>query len=426
MIFWPNGRWCIEANVYMLELFDRGLSRRSMGGTLSTYASNISHLIKFCFVRGLEFHNLNDSLFTQFVTDLRKDQYKPSGQRVRDDSTVIAIGKNCLEFLVSVADFRGIPDLVGKEGQINAQEKKDANTRGNRKGRTGKSWHHRSFPHPDSKRRRSPIASSNIQKLKEAVAPASTSLYIRRRRYAMILCLEMTGGRRIEVASIRVDDVFSALKSPTHELKLLTAKQRGAKPEFRMIPMARVDLESLANFIKFSRRSVINNTLGPEHDHGFVFINERNGNPMRANTVTQEVQYLAKFAKLTAAASPHLFRHRFLTKIFVALIEQHQFDTKDDFRRALLSTEQLKRKVMEWSGHKTLEALERYIDLAFDEVIGYRALHQKLTDVKQLESIQSAVSLLALRASQGDLSDSGIELSSISNALSLFIRNGNI
>ena len=37
MLSWPDNRWCLEANLYMLELYERGLSRRNGGGTLTVY-----------------------------------------------------------------------------------------------------------------------------------------------------------------------------------------------------------------------------------------------------------------------------------------------------------------------------------------------------------------------------------------------------
>jgi len=46
---WPDGRWCFEANVFMLELYYKGLSRKNKGGTLLTYAANISPIIRYCY-----------------------------------------------------------------------------------------------------------------------------------------------------------------------------------------------------------------------------------------------------------------------------------------------------------------------------------------------------------------------------------------
>lgn len=41
MLFWPDGQWCLEANVFMQQLYTKGLSRRDLGGTLKTYAARL-------------------------------------------------------------------------------------------------------------------------------------------------------------------------------------------------------------------------------------------------------------------------------------------------------------------------------------------------------------------------------------------------
>lgn len=49
-IRWPDRIPCIEANLFMLSQFNLMLSRRVKGGTLRTYAYNISNLLRFCFL----------------------------------------------------------------------------------------------------------------------------------------------------------------------------------------------------------------------------------------------------------------------------------------------------------------------------------------------------------------------------------------
>lgn len=55
-----------------------------------------------------------------------------------------------------------------------------------------------------------------------------------------------------------------------------------------------------------------------------------------------------------------MFRNRFITKLFVALIEQHEFENPDSFRRALLDTETIKQKIQQWTGHANLSSLDVY------------------------------------------------------------------
>ena len=102
-------------------------------------------------------------------------------------------------------------------------------------------------------------------------------------------------------------------------------------------------------------------------DHGLLLVNDRTGTPLRPDSLTHEVRRLALGAGLRVRASPHLFRHRFITRLFVALIEQHRIQNSDHFRQMLLEGETLRRMVAEWTGHQELSSLDHYIHLAFDE-----------------------------------------------------------
>src|ERR1051326_365216 len=92
LMVWPNGRWCWEANTYLGSLLERGLSTRTRGGTLLTYAAHISHLLRYCAatLRRTRFIELTDGQFTDFVRGL--SAVPESGPPLRNRNTVRAIG----------------------------------------------------------------------------------------------------------------------------------------------------------------------------------------------------------------------------------------------------------------------------------------------------------------------------------------------
>lgn len=393
-VLWPNGRWCSAANSYVLELFDRGLSRSDRGGSLTTYVSNIGHLIRFCFERGIDFHEMTDGQFSTFMHELRS-QSSHGPKHVRSDNHALTIGSNCLEFLEFIAIERNDPNLLGRQGQIKAYRRRSRTQEGNK---ALSKWNHSSLPSPDPRRRKHPISADAISALRDAVLPLSTSMEQRRRRYIMLRVLEMTGGRRLEIANLSVADVARAFEGPPHMLRLMTAKRRGGKASFREMPVAKSDLVELWNYIRTSRKGVIRRTVGLENDHGKVFVNERTGLPLRPNTFTQEVHALAQHAHLPSAASPHLFRHRFITKMFVVLIEQHDFDSPSDLRRAVISVKEIKQQLQQWTGHLSLGSLDRYIDLAFSEVEQLRGGHRVIDIHREFEALKAAVGRIGLDA----------------------------
>lgn len=156
-------------------------------------------------------------------------------------------------------------------------------------------------------------------------------------------------------------------------LRVLTLKKKTRR--YRLIPVPRADLVFIRQYLLYHRAPTMRLRRPGMPEHGILLVSEVDGEALRTNTLTQEISLLANAAGLAENACPHMFRHRFLTKIFVALIEQHKVENADEFRRLLLDTETLKRKVAEWTDHSDLATLDRYIDLAFEEIGNFRRIY---------------------------------------------------
>jgi integrase len=176
-----------------------------------------------------------------------------------------------------------------------------------------------------------------------------------------------------------------------------------------MLPCTLVDLREIWNYIKVTRAKIIRDTSGCDKDHGFVFVSEVTGLPLLPNTVTQEIHKLARHCGINTRVSPHMFRHRFITKIFVAMIHNHDFKTPGEFRHALLGLKSLKQQLMEWSGHRSVTSLDHYIDLAFSEVNQMRSAMDAVKAGLELDALRSAIASLALEL--GANGDAGLATS---------------
>jgi|CXWL01.1.fsa_nt_gi site-specific recombinase XerD len=396
LLEWPDGRWCLPANVYMLELYHRGLSRRNRGGTLFTYATNISHLLRYCYDNQVDVIDLTDNQFTLFVKMLQGERRSGDPNlHVRDANSVIAVGRNCLDFLSSVGRLYQDCTVIGPNGRIRAQEKVfEIRLSGGRrgKGRIRRTyWHHRAFPTPDPKNRRLPISTEVVRKLREAVLPLGGSIFVRRRRYAMLTLLEITGARRSEVAAMTVESVYQASRMEHPMLNVLTIKRKGGADEYRLIPIARHNIVHLIEFIEVHRRRIVRTTCGLDRDDGYLLLSETTGRNLRANMLNQEIGKLKKQAGITGKVCPHMFRHQFITKLFIALIEQHQVTNEDEFRRAMLDTETMKQKIQQWTGHKDLSSLDVYINLAFEEVTDFKKTYNMVSAMQILDSFKTSL-----------------------------------
>jgi integrase len=193
------------------------------------------------------------------------------------------------------------------------------------------------------------------------------------RRLTMLRLMEITGARRSELTSLTTASVKSAMAMEKPMLRLITLKTRSATPPSRLIPITRRDIEFVNTYIDIYRARIVSQHLRAS-DHGYLLVNGRNGQPLQPGTLTLEISKLAAASNLKTRVSPHLFRHRFITRLFVALIEQHKMENEDQLRQALLEGETLRFKVSQWTGHRNLASLDHYIHLAFDESISNRGV----------------------------------------------------
>lgn len=374
---WPDGRWCFEVAAYIKSLAEKNFSVYGRGGTLATYTSELSYLIRFCYLNGTDFINLTDNEFKLYVNGFLFDWDLKNGVRERklNDRSVVLVGRHTLNFLEFVGKLHGIVDFVAPDGRIQATRKvsieKDEN--GRIIGPPRFYWTHPAFPTPSPLQHGHPISPEDIGKLRQAVVALKSSAFVRERRLVLLRLLEKTGARRIEIASITVDAIYAAQAMNIPFLEIDTYKQRGP-PAKRLVPMHHVDLDFIIQHIEISRAVVIDDNANK--DDGFLLINVRTCKGITPNTITLELHKLCKKAGLTSEkAHPQMFRHRFITNLMIQFMREHHIANKDQFVKMLLDMSAFKKKAMEYTGHKKMASIDSYIDWArfemanFDETV---------------------------------------------------------
>lgn len=381
-LYWPDGRWCYPANLYMADLVRRSLSRRNRGGTLHTYATQLSHLIRFCYRNDTDFIDLTDNQFKLFVRGLS------SKDSNREINSVRAICNVCLEFLAYTGEVYGVPTFVSPDGAIKAARVKRTVYMGNGKPRSVLTWEHVALPHPSPPKERLPISSESIVALRKAAVKSSPNAFIKMRRLVLLLLLEVTGGRRGEVAELTIDAVRSAKQMDNPLMELVTLKKRGTTPSKRLIPISRHDIDYLDNYLQLYRNPHVRRIFGNIVGDGKVLVSDTSGTGLQPNTITQEVWTLRLHSGLSVPVCAHMFRHRFCTKVLISLIEEHKERNADEFRQRLISNNDLMTKLTQWTGQSSIESLQRYIHLAFEEfahtkqVVNSTIVRQKLDSFK--------------------------------------------
>lgn len=377
---WPNGRPCDVANMYILSLLRRpgrghgGLSTSgSKGGTVGEYASKISQIIRFCYKGRLQLHGLTDGDFSRFINELRKELGVAGGLKKTEDR-ITAVGRACIEFLEYVGRAYGVDRYVDDEGIIKAFQK-EHRLQLHGKQRVVFYWHHHSFSVGDRQKKRNPISRKNINDLRLAADEAGTSDFVTVRRHLMILALVNLGGRRGEIGMLKVADVKKALRQASPMLSLPTLKRGGG---YREIPVSRPFLQRLDQYIDLWRAPLVEKNLGVK-DHGYLFVSAITARHLSCTTITNEISDLRKIARIEEQACAHMFRHAFITSLFVLLIERHQIENPEEFSRLMLDGGKLKVEVLKWTGGKSIASLDTYINLAFEEVSGLKTTVRAVT-----------------------------------------------
>ncbi|GGB67194.1 tyrosine-type recombinase/integrase [Shewanella inventionis] len=398
-IVFPDNTPCMIANLYMLEMLERKgkgnrlLSRRGRnGGTIGDYAGKVAQLIRFCYFRNIPFQHLSDGLFSEFISDLRKerDPRNPKHKKKNEES-ISSTGRVCLDFLDYIGKFYGEDNFVGKEGVIRAEQK--INTHPSKKVPTTY-WDHHSFIYAGKKVTRKPVSQKNIDKIYDAIYEMDSSNFVAQRRDIQINTLINTGARRGEIADITVQDIQTAAAMDEPMLRLLTLKNDTGE---RVIPVSRMFINDLLKFIRISREKIIKKTIGKNKDHGWLFISEKDGQKLSPETLSTEMYNIRTFAKIAEQVCNHMFRHAFCTNLFVLLIERHKFENEDKFRQQLMGQETFKAEVIQYTGHKLTESLDTYIKQAFARMSGYQKTISSAEIIRAIQRFDDRNNILIKR-----------------------------
>ncbi|KTT38871.1 integrase [Pseudomonas oryzihabitans] len=374
-LYWPNGEPCHLANLYMISLRNRvgmgrksGLSRRGKGGgTIGAYAHKISRLLNFTFSLGINLTDLNDGLFSDFIENLRLERNKTyKSERARNENTLHDIGSACLFFLEFIGSLFEDNRFVAKNGTIKAYQEKVKTSAGYE----SHVWRHHSFSSGESGEKRKPIAHRTVKDLRDAANKLPTSDHIAARTQLILSMLENIGCRRGELAEVLVESVLEAMAMKYPSLKMVTLKR--GRPHLRTVPITRMLLNEIYNYIVLYRVEIIDRCLNGK-DHGFLLVAETTGKPYSPDSITNEIRLLRKKAGISEPATAHLFRHAFITNLFVLMIERHRLKDENSFKNQFISDTFFKHQILQLTGQKTLTALDNYINIAFARINNYTA-----------------------------------------------------
>ncbi|KPY74774.1 Integrase family protein [Pseudomonas syringae pv. syringae] len=368
---YPDGRICYFANMFVLELYSEGHSLTNRGGTLRTYMSLLSHIIKYAYYNQLTFPQFTNNRFQLFMRSL--DGFLKTGTK-RSPNQQIRIICQSLDFLEYVGKIIDKPNFVSKTGIIRAHRIKNFNKESNdylnnnaySACRTTR-WDVENMPNYMDPGRGSAMGIGALTALKKATMDAS-SPFLAQRNALIIELMHATGSRRGETSPIKTNDIKNALGNSNTPNCLMLKTLKHGQLEYREVVLPKMTLEMANEYIQSSRRSKIGKTIGPRNDHGYLFVSERTGAPLSTNTITNIFGKLRKHAGIIEKAHPHMLRHLFIHEHMDELVFllENSIDTSVHSPQRIDLIASL--KLMQRTGHRSFKGLKHYLEQYYEDL----------------------------------------------------------
>jgi len=413
-MYWPNDFPCTLVEMFLQDKSNEVKVSKKDGGTIKGYASNLSHLIRFCYERQIEFWDLHHSDIDDFVF-LISNETNYNNERLRENDTVNTIISSTVQFLEWLqTNICTDKRIIGVDNATNRYQIKLIN--GKYSTRRGKEISYTKFPSkvPDStKNIKKPMPTSIKNELWKTLSSTKHELqcsnkligkftkkeqndhieYMYNRRELQLILLENTGLRPQELITIKASTNIKHIQNC--KIEIPTLKRREKREKTRIIPIDRFIAMKLELFIIKHRTLLIKRLIrsgiakSREDIDDVIYLNAETGKEVKPDAAYQEFRRLTVKAGISQKSCQSMFRHRFVTN----MVKMHliSFIDKSGLKSRSMVTESdirtILKKVASFTGHKDPNSLMHYIDLAWEElnVFSYAYDVKKLQD--KLKSI---------------------------------------
>lgn len=409
---WPSGDPCQIAEMFLQDKAQTLSTNPLDGGTVGLYASQLSHLVRFCYQRKIEFIDLTHFDIERMVFELIEEKDR-TGRPKRNSNTVKAIISTVVAFLLWIQEtiftsraLIGV-DTPEQKHQIKLTSKNFRAANGRIIHRAvlvsslPKSTTTAKQPMPTVIRERIWSALIDLREKqtvsKKLTGPFSDQeqrehwKYMHARRELQLILLESTGLRPQELVLIQCTENIERLRKS--QLSIPTLK-RGSRSH-RVIPIDRQVSMKIETFIfvhrekllaRLRRADLIDPSAPPSDT---LYLSSETGTAVMPDAAYQDFRRLCLAAKIDQKSCQSMFRHRFITNMvklhLVSFIENNphrnkHMMTESDYRTIL-------QKVASFTGHRSADSLLHYIDLAWEELEAFSSIY----DLKKLQDNMRAI-----------------------------------
>lgn len=366
-----KGEPIVPINMYLSSHLNTSASEN----TLKRVSFCLKLLVDYCEKNNLKLKDFLEDDLINLSKQLQTE--KDNKGSIRNNTTV----NNIIYQIIRFFDFFGkmfLNDENYVKNVLNVEEKA-VSTKGQIKGVKK----HKAMVLNSEKNTRNPISLQDIDIIYQNINKLYISRFSQERTKVLLKLLEHTGARLGELSLLKINDITNAIQNEKGLLQLTTLKRR--KESYRFVPISKEILNQINTFIKIYRGKVIRKTI-KNNDKGFLFINEHTGEKINSNSLSNDFGRLRKSLNIDSQLCAHMFRHRFITNIFINLIKQYDLENKNSFRSALLDINTLKAHIRQLTGHKDVNSLDNYLHLAKSELANMPKILKKLDEQRDSES----------------------------------------
>ncbi|WP_197065224.1 tyrosine-type recombinase/integrase [Massilia sp. 9096] len=371
------------------------IAHLTTGDSLKTIASELSHLVRYCYNKKLSIAKIADVHIFDFSAELQKEKsIRREMQRARNNNTVRKILSRTIRFLLWYQEKFVLATAAPLIGVATVSPSIIVERIENQKYKRRRSefyYTHRAMPSPESADPKRPIALPVIEAIEQCIDSLSVldaqsekflrryrnrpSLliahleYIRSRRHFMVWLMKRTGLRPSEMVEMSLREHLHVLQSK--RLLIPTKKRRRENAPLRNFPITLKDAAVFQRYLTSRTRYCAelerNGQLVVPSDALYLGLS---GRPIKKSSLERDFARLvvaAGFSDIQACLS--MFRHRFITYEVIVHLKEFMASSK---KTAQLMTktdyESILKRVATKTGHGSIESLWNYIDLAWKEI----------------------------------------------------------
>ena len=389
-MYWPSGKPCEPVNMFFLDI-----AHKVTGDTLRTYASHLSHLVRYCGENNVSIECLTDEDIHALSKQLQEEKSRQNPlERARNDNTVRTILSRAIQFLLW---YQQDIMLLLRTPLIGEQRISPLITVKRIKNDKSKNkwmeyyYTHSAMPTEESREPKRPISLPVIEDIQRCInrrsmleerstrfvqrycnAPVILTAqleYIRARRHFMVWMMMHTGLRPSELVEMSVKDHEKILTTRT--LIIPTKKRKKIKAPKRKFPILLNAVTSVHRYLiaRTAYCKVLKDAGGEPWPEDAFFLTV-DGKPIKKSSLEKDFERLADeagYKEVQVCLS--MFRHRFITYEVTAHLKEF-IENSGKSRQMMtdIDYESILKRVAAKTGHGSVQSLWHYIDLAWKEL----------------------------------------------------------